>query len=148
RAPRSALHVQVEKLQERVSKIRDLAERLSTRKSELLGQTTAASFHSDRALASVVHDEIYRLDAIQAALAALERTVNDQADYARQRRLSERDAAQIRRRLETLDSQAQHLASLVDYRDPRDLADAYLCLTRITPQGAGLDAVAKLALMY
>jgi peptide chain release factor 2 len=95
-----------------------------------------------------VLDEIFRLDTILAALAALERTVQDQSDHAGQRRLTDRDAAQIRRRLETLESQAQHLAFLVNYRNPGDLADAYVCLTRITPRGPNLEAVAKLAGMY
>jgi protein subunit release factor A len=50
--------------------------------------------------------------------------------------------------VESLESQARHIAFLVGHRDPHELADAYLCLTRITPDGPGLDAVAKLGQMY
>jgi ATP-dependent Clp protease ATP-binding subunit ClpA/protein subunit release factor A len=147
-APRSALADQLAALRDRVGQVRGEAERLTTRKSELLTQTTGPGFHNDRAVASVVHDEIFRLDAILAMLATLQRSVNEQEERVRQRRLTDRDTAQIRRRLETLDSQAQHIAFLVGCREPRELADAFVCLTRITPQSAGLDAVAKLALMY
>jgi ATP-dependent Clp protease ATP-binding subunit ClpC len=146
--PRSALSDRLATLAERVVQVRTDAQRLATRKSELLALTGGPSFRNDRRTASMVHDEIYRLDAVLTALAALERSVNDQADYARQRRLTDRDTAQIRRRLDALEVQAQHLTTLVSYRDPRELADAFVCLTRIAPQGPGLDGVAKLAEMY
>lgn len=148
RLPRAALQTQIEALADRVTSLKLAAQRLAMRKSELLDWTAGTTFRDEPTAARRVHDEIYRLDAVLTALTALERAVNDQAEFARQRRLSERDAAQIRRRLELLDVQAQHLAALVAYRDPRDLADAYLCLTRIAPQGAGLDVVATLGRMY
>ncbi|MBL8796336.1 MAG: AAA family ATPase [Planctomycetia bacterium] len=147
-APRAALQAQIETLAERVAGLKPAAQRLASRKSELLTRTAGATFRDEPAAARRVHDEIYRLDAVLASLSAMQRAVNEQADFARQRRLSERDATQIRRRLELLDVQAQHLGALVAYRDPRDLADAYLCLTRIAPQGTGLDAVAALGRMY
>jgi len=147
-APHPSLAAQLEALAERVGQLRGGAQHVATRKSALLAQARGTDFRNDRATASLVHDEIYRLDAILAALTRLERGVTDQQDHARQRRLSDRDAVQIRRRLEALESQAQHLTFLVGCREPRDLADAYLCLTRIAPHGPGLDAVGTLGRMY
>jgi ATP-dependent Clp protease ATP-binding subunit ClpC len=148
RPPRSALTAQLEELAAKVGQLRNDSGRLATRKSELLAQTTEAGFHTNRGAARLVHDEIFRLDSILAGLSALERAVKEQSEYAAQRRLSDRDAAQIRRRLEILEGKAQHLGFLVKYRQPCDLADAFLCLTRVNPRGPGLDAVRKLAGMY
>jgi protein subunit release factor A len=72
--------------------------------------------------------------------------VGDLADEARH--APDRDRDRIDERLEALEGQARHVGFLVGCRDPRDLGDAFVTLTRVPRHGPGLDSVHKLARMY
>jgi peptide chain release factor 2 len=135
-------------LQARVTALRDTAAPLSARKAELLARAAAPGLWDNRAAAQVLYDEVYRLDGILAALDKLDRALGDQVEAVNAARTSERDLVRIEERLDTLDAQAAHLAFLVACRNPRDLGDAFLTLTRATRHGVDLDGVATLARMY
>jgi ATP-dependent Clp protease ATP-binding subunit ClpC len=136
------------RLEALVAQLREQSAPLSDRKSELLSRAAAPGLWDNRAAAQALYDEIYRIDGVLRALEELERAVTEQADAARQPRATDRDLAQIDDRLDALEGRARHVAALVACRDPRDLADAFVVLTRVARHGPGLDAVETLARMY
>jgi ATP-dependent Clp protease ATP-binding subunit ClpC len=136
------------RLQTRIDQLRDAAAPLTARKSELLTRAAAPGLWDNRTAAQALYDEVYRIDGILAALDNLDRAVRDQVEAAGRARTSERDLSRIDERLETLESQAQHVAFLVSCRNPRDLGDAFLTLSLVTRHGTSLDSVATLARMY
>jgi ATP-dependent Clp protease ATP-binding subunit ClpC len=137
-----------EALVKKVAALRDQAAPLAARKSELLASSARPTFWDDRALAQSLYDEVYRIDGVFAALDGLEEAARRELDAVHDRRASERELARVEERLDTLESQARHVAFLVGCREARDLGDALLTLTLVASHGAGLDAVGRLARMY
>lgn len=135
-------------LQERIARLRTEAEPLAARRAELLARTAEANFYADNAAARQVLDDIYRLDGVLRAFESLARDVRDQSERARHSRRADHELAPIGRKLDALSNQAEHVAFLLSCRDLRDLGDAFVTLTRVQPQGKGLDGVALLARMY
>jgi ATP-dependent Clp protease ATP-binding subunit ClpC len=121
---------------------------LSARKTELLQHSGQPGFWNDRATAVRELDEIHRLDGVLSALDALERAVVDAALRVERTESSGRGESALTERLEGLECEAKRVAFLVDCRDPRDLGDALVTLTLVKSQGAGLEAVKRLAEMY
>jgi peptide chain release factor 2 len=137
-----------EALVKKVAALRDQAAPLAARKSELLASSARPTFWDDRALATTLYDEVYRIDGVLAALDKLAEAARREWDAVHDRRASERELARVEERLDTLESQARHVAFLVGCREARELGDALLTLTLVASHGAGLDAVGRLARMY
>jgi ATP-dependent Clp protease ATP-binding subunit ClpC len=136
------------RLEALVEEMRDRSAPLSSRKSELLARAAAPGLWENRAAAQALYDEIYRIDGVLQALETLARAVAEQSEATRRPRATERDLARVDERLDSLEGRARHVAALVGCRDPRDLADAFVILTRVAVHGGGLDAVGMLARMY
>jgi ATP-dependent Clp protease ATP-binding subunit ClpC len=133
-------------LEQRVAALRQQAEPLAARKSELLAAQAQPDFWKNRPAAEAVLDQVFRLDGILTALDRLEGAVK--AEVERARRGAGRGPAHADDRLRALEGDAEHLGFLVACRDARSLGDAYIVLTLVSTEGAGLDAVARLARMY
>jgi ATP-dependent Clp protease ATP-binding subunit ClpC len=136
------------RLEALVGQLREQAAPLTDRKSELLSRAAAPGLWDNRAAAQALYDEVFRIDGVLGALEELGRAVGEQGEAARQPRASDRDLARVDERLDALEGRARHVGSLVACRDPRDLADAFVVLTRVARHGPGLDAVGTLARMY
>src|SRR5207245_1410598 len=78
----------------------------------------------------------------------LERAARDAADSLGRPRLTDRELARIEEKLEALAGRAHHVGVLVGLRDPRDLGDALVVLTRVGPKRLDLDGVGRLGRMY
>jgi ATP-dependent Clp protease ATP-binding subunit ClpC len=137
-----------EALVKQAAALRDRAAPLAARKSELLAHSARPTFWDGRALAQGLFDEVYRIDGVFAALDQLEESARRELDLFHDRRTTERDLARADERLDGLESQARHVAFLVGCREARELGDALVTLTLVASQGAGLDAVGRLARMY
>lgn len=131
-----------------VARLRSAATPIVTRKSELLAASGASGFWNDPASARGVLDEVHRLDGVLSALDALESSVLIAVERAARKPSKERDIARQAERLDTLEAEAARVSFLLSCRDARDLGDAFLALTLVKSQGAGLAAVEKLATMY
>ncbi|HXG08637.1 MAG TPA: AAA family ATPase [Gemmataceae bacterium] len=132
----------------RAAELRDRAAPLAQRRSELLAVSAQPGFWDNRDTARAVYEEVYRLDGVLASLDSLEKAARDLAESVRQHRGPERDLARFEERLDSLESQAEHVAFLVSCRQVSDLGDALVTLTLVASQGAGLNAVGRLARMY
>jgi ATP-dependent Clp protease ATP-binding subunit ClpC len=135
-------------LVEQAAALRDQASPLASRKSDLMARAARPGFWDDRPTAQAIYDEIYRIDGVLAALDKLDKAARAEAEALERRRPSDRDLARLEERLSALESQARHLAFLVACREPRELGDALVTLTRIASHGADLEAVGRLARMY
>ena len=113
-----------------------------------LARAAAPGLWDNRPAAQALYDELYRIDGVLAALDHLDRAVRDQAEALGQGDVSDRDLARADERLDALEGQARHVAFLVGCRNPRDLGDAFVTLTRVPRHDPGLDSVHKLARMY
>jgi ATP-dependent Clp protease ATP-binding subunit ClpC len=142
------LHQRVEKLAERVAALRAQAEPLAARKADLLARSVEPGFWHDRASARLVLDEIYRLDNIFATLDHLDEAARELRESAKRPRSSEADLARLADRLDTLESQAGHVAFLLSCDDRQKLGDAFVTLRLVAAHGPGLDAMGRLARMY
>ncbi len=137
-----------ERLVREVSALRERAAPLSSRKSGLLALLAAPGTWDDRPAAEARADEVFRIDGVLGAIDKLDRAVREVDEAVRQPRLSERHLARLEERLEALEGRAHHVAFLVSCKDPRDLGDALIALTRVGPARAGVDGVEKLGRMY
>jgi ATP-dependent Clp protease ATP-binding subunit ClpC len=131
-----------------VAQLRNRTAPLAERKSDLLARAAAPGLWDNRPAAQALYDELYRIDAVLAALDHLDRAVGDQIEALGQGGVSDRDLALADECLDALEGQARHVAFLVGCRNPRDLGDAFVVLTLAARHGAGVDAVATLARMY
>ena len=131
-----------------IASLRLRASPIAMRKSELLGASGANGFWNDPSTARRVLDEIHRLDGVLAALDSLEAAVLAASERAARKTTKERDLARQTERLDALEAEAARVSFLLSCRDVRDLGDAFLVLTLVKSQGAGLAAVEKLATMY
>ena len=148
-APRAAAVVEhAGRLLDLVTDLRERAAPLSSRKSAVLDLLAAPGAWDDRPAAEARYDEVFRIDGLLAALDKLERSAREVEDVVRHGRLADRDLTRIEERLESLEGRARHAGFLVACRDPRDLGDALVVLTRVGPRRADLDGVCKLARMY
>ena len=136
------------RLLEQLAGLRERAAPLSTRKSAVLEMLAAPGAWDNRPVAEERSDEVFRIDGLLAALDKLEQTAGDLDDALRRPRLTDRDLAKIEERLESLEGRARHVGFLVACRDPRDLGDALVVLTRVGPKRADLEGVGKLGRMY
>ena len=144
------------RLLDQVIRLRERAAPLSTRKSAVLEMLAAPGAWDNRPVAEARSDEVFRIDGVLAALDRLEQSAADVEDALRRRKLTDRDLARLEERLEGLEGRAGHVGFLVSCRDPRDLGDALVVLTRVgAPAGiagasgsADLGGVARLGRMY
>jgi ATP-dependent Clp protease ATP-binding subunit ClpA/protein subunit release factor B len=131
-----------------VARLREKSVPLGIRKTDCVARTAATDFWNDRPAALRVYDDIYRLDGVLQELTRIETAAHELADWVAQNRGSERDLVRLSRKLETVERHAKHVDFLVSCRDPRDLGDAFIVLSRVAAHGNRLDAVGKLASMY
>src|SRR5262249_45250416 len=131
-----------------VAELRERAAPLSSRKSTLLDLLAAQGAWDNRPAAEARSDEVFRIDGVLAALDKLDRAAHEIEESARRPRLTERDLARLEERLEALEGRVHHVGLLVSCRDPRDLGDALVVLTRVGPARPGVEGVGKLGLMY
>jgi hypothetical protein len=131
-----------------VTRLRDAAAPLASRKSVCLARSAEPNFWDDRPAARAVLDEIYRLDGVFAALDAAGTAVRDLGELAGQAKAPPPAVRALERRLEALEARVRHVGFLVGCAEPRQLADAFLLLTGVSAQGARLDGVGRLARMY
>jgi peptide chain release factor 1 len=139
---------EAEHLQTRISVLRDRAAPLSSRKAQVMAILTAPDSYDDRPRAHQLMDEVTRIEGVIDTLARLEKSVNDAHDRLSGGRLTERELQRLGEVLASLDGLACHAEVLVACRDPRDLGDALLVLSRTTTSRDELDGVGRLAAMY
>jgi ATP-dependent Clp protease ATP-binding subunit ClpC len=137
-----------EQLQDQVAVLRERSAPLVGRKSTLLELLAAQGAWDNRPAAEERADEAFRIDGILGKLDRLDRSVREATDSTRLRRLTERDLARIEEQLEGLEGRAHLVSFLVSCRDPRDLGDALLVLTRVGVARADVDGVSRLGRMY
>jgi ATP-dependent Clp protease ATP-binding subunit ClpC len=147
-APVLSARDRARQLEELVESLREGTAPLADRKSDVLARSSAPGFWDDRPTAQALYDEVYRIDGVLAALDALGRGVTEAAESAAAPALDERELDRLGEQLDALEGQARHVTFLVQCREPRDLGDCFVSLSRVTAQGKPPDAVALLARMY
>jgi ATP-dependent Clp protease ATP-binding subunit ClpC len=131
-----------------LAQLREEAAPLADRKAVLLTRAAVPGLWDNRPAAQALYDELYRIDGVLAALEALGQGVREQVERLSAPRAGEQALARVEERLDALEGQARHVGLLVRCREPRELGDAFVVLSRVTMHGVDLGSVATLARMY
>jgi ATP-dependent Clp protease ATP-binding subunit ClpC len=147
-SPRAAsIFAQAQRLRKSLTSMRERAAPLSSRKSNLLEMLAAPGAWDDRRSAESRSDEVFRIDGLLAALGRLDQELR-RIEERLERRPSDRELARLEEQLDALEGRSRHAGVLVACRDPRELGDAFIVLSRVGPKRGDMDGVGKLGRMY
>jgi protein subunit release factor B len=147
-SPRAAsVFEQARRLRLQLSTLRERAAPMSSRKSNLLEMLAAPGAWDDRRAAEARSDEVFRIDGLLAALGRLDQELR-RIEERLERRPSDRELARLEEQLDALEGRSRHAGVLVACRDPRDLGDTFIVLSRVGPKRGDMDGVGKLGRLY
>jgi ATP-dependent Clp protease ATP-binding subunit ClpC len=146
--PAPPVAARAQALVEQVSALEPRALPLRERKSELLTQSAASGFWDQPAASRRLLDEVYRIDSVLSALDTLQNRARVESEKAARYKPSDRNLHRLEERLESLESEARHVAFLLECREPQQLCDALVTLRLAGSHGGALGSVPLLAKMY